>query len=92
MKKGILAEIAKSASFSDEHLATIKPVKPQSSQNACISIHDPPPIILCKATKEKDPNVFKRITSDGKQNWETINRIPELKQRNLKSETEESQK
>ena len=77
LKQGILAEIAKSASFNEEHMATIKPVKPQSSQNACISYHDPPQIILYKAKPEPSPNVFKRITSDGKQRW--INQLEDDK-------------
>ena len=77
MKQGIMADIAKKDRFNDENLANIKPVKPLSSQNACISYHDPPQIILYKAKPEPSPNVFKRITSDGKQRW--INQLEDDK-------------
>ena len=77
MKQGSLAQLAKNESFKEERLVAIKPFKPQSDENACISYYDPPQVVLFKAKPEKKPEVFKRITSDGKQRW--INQLEDDK-------------
>ena len=69
MKQGSLAQLAKNESFKEERLVAVKPFNPQSDEIDCISYYDPPKVVLHKAKPEKKPDVFKRITSDGKQRW-----------------------
>ena len=62
-------EIAKKELFKGENLVAVKPFNPKSDEISCISYHDPPPVILVKAKPVKQPDVFKRIVSDGKERW-----------------------
>ena len=69
LKQGISMEIAKKELFKGENLVAVKPFNPKSDEISCISYHDPPSVILVKAKPVKQPDVFKRIVSDGKERW-----------------------
>lgn len=81
LKQGILAEIGKKESLKEEHLVAMKQFKPQEDEISGISYHEPPQFPGFKAKPQKQPDVYKRIVSDGKEKWV-----------NLEGETKENEK
>ena len=69
LKQGVSVEVPKKELFKGENLVALKPFNPKTDEIPCISLHDPPPIVLVKAKPQKQPDVFKRIVSDGKERW-----------------------
>ena len=78
LKQGILAEIGKKESLKEEHLVAMKQFKPQEDEISGISYHEPPKFPGFKAKPQKQPDVYKRIVSDGKEKW--INNEGETKE------------
>ena len=69
LKQGILAEIGKKESLKEEHLVAMKQFKPKEDEISGISYHEPPQFPGFKAKPQKQPDVYKRIVSDGKEKW-----------------------
>ena len=69
LKQGILAEIGKKESLKEEHLVAIKQFIPKEDEITGISYHEPPKFPGFKAKPQKQPDVYKRIVSDGKEKW-----------------------
>ena len=78
LKQGILAEISKKESLKEEHLVAMKQFKPKEDEISGISYHEPPQFPGFKAKPQKQPDVYKRIVSDGKEKW--INNEGETKE------------
>ena len=78
LKQGILAEIGKKESLKEEHLVAMKQFKPKEDEISGISYHEPPQFPGFKAKPQKQPDVYKRIVSDGKEKW--INNEGETKE------------